>query len=105
MRVLHIGKFFPPHPGGIERCSADLCAALVQRGVETALLAHAEPGSRGAELRTAAGYAVTLAACHGRLLYAPLSPAFPLLLQHLIRRFEPDLLHLHVPNTSALCAL
>ena len=28
MRVLHVGKFYPPHPGGIERCSADLCAAL-----------------------------------------------------------------------------
>ena len=105
MRVLHIGKFFPPHPGGIERCTADLCAALAGRGVRTAVLAHAEPGTRGRRLRTAAGVEVTLAACHGRLLYAPLSPAFPLLLARTIRDFAPDLLHLHVPNTSAFFAL
>jgi len=43
VRVLHVGKFFPPHPGGIERCMADLCAALTARGVAVAALAQAEP--------------------------------------------------------------
>jgi glycosyltransferase involved in cell wall biosynthesis len=105
MRVLHIGKFFPPHPGGIERCMADLCAALHEHNVEIAALAHAEPGARGSEHRDPAGFDVTLAACHGRLLYAPLSPGFPLALSRTIRRFRPDILHLHVPNTSAFCAL
>jgi len=38
-------------------------------------------------------------------LYAPVSPAFPLLLARSLRTFEPDLLHLHVPNTSAFWAL
>ena len=105
MRILHIGKFFPPHPGGIERSAADLCAGLRARGVETAMLAHAEPGSRAAHGRAPAGYAVTLAACHGQLLYAPLSPGFPRLLSRVIHEFRPDLLHLHVPNTSAFFAL
>jgi glycosyltransferase involved in cell wall biosynthesis len=105
MRVLHVGKFFPPHPGGIERCMADLCAALHQRGVTIAALAHAEPGAKSIQRREPGGFDVTLAACHGRLLYAPLSPAFPLLLKRTLADFRPDLLHLHLPNTSAFFAL
>jgi len=105
MRVLHIGKFFPPHPGGIERSSADLAAALAARGVETAVLAHAEPGThRGRSFRLD-DIDVTLAACHRQLMYVPLSPSFPWRLAQLIRRFRPELLHLHVPNTSAFSAL
>jgi len=105
MRVLHIGKFHPPHPGGIERCSADLCAALSARGVGTALLAHAEPGTHRTQRRDHDGIDVTLAACHGLALHTPVSPGFPWLLQKTIRRFKPDLLHLHVPNPAAFSAL
>jgi glycosyltransferase involved in cell wall biosynthesis len=105
MRVLHVGKFFPPHPGGIERCTADLCAALHAHGVDSAVLAHGEPGSASRQFHAADGYEVTLAACHGRILYAPLSPAFPLLLHRVLARWRPHLLHLHVPNTSAFWAL
>ena len=105
MRVLHIGKFFPPHPGGIERCVADLCTGLARRDVEVAALVHAEPGGRGSTRRDATGFDVTRAACHGQLLYAPISPSFPFLLRRILRSFRPDLLHLHVPNTSAFAAL
>ena len=105
MRVLHVGKFYPPHPGGIERCSADLCAALSTRGIATALLAHAEPGTRQIERSDHDGIDVTLAACHGLALHTPVSPGFPWLLQKTIRRFKPDLLHLHVPNPAVFSAL
>lgn len=105
MRVLHIGKFFPPHPGGIERTCADLAAALSASGVATAVLAHAEPRThRGRSFRRG-DVDVTLVACHRQLLYVPLSPGFPWRLEQMIRRFRPDLLHLHVPNTSAFSAL
>jgi glycosyltransferase involved in cell wall biosynthesis len=105
MRVLHIGKFFPPHPGGIERTSADLCAALAAREVAIEMLAHAEPGTHGSRSFRADAVEVILAACHGHWLYAPISPAFPWLLRRAIRHFRPDLLHLHLPNTSAFWAL
>jgi len=105
MRVLHIGKFFPPHPGGIERTSADLAAALAERGVRSAVLAHAEPGTRRSARFRRGEVEVTLAGCFGRWLYAPVSPAFPVLLRRTIGQFRPDLLHLHVPNTSAFWAL
>jgi glycosyltransferase involved in cell wall biosynthesis len=105
MRVLHVGKFFPPHPGGIERCLADMCGALTARGVAVAALAHAEPGAKSIQRRDPAGFDVTLAACHGQLLYAPLSPSFPFLLKRTLADFRPDLLHLHLPNTSAFFTL
>jgi glycosyltransferase involved in cell wall biosynthesis len=105
MRVLHVGKFHPPHPGGIERCSADLCVALSARGIGTALLAHAEPGTRRSERHDHDGIDVTLAACHGLALHTPVSPGFPWLLHETIRRFKPDLLHLHVPNPAVFSAL
>jgi len=105
MRVLHIGKFYPPHPGGIERTCADLAGALAGRGVATAVLAHSEPGThRGRSFRSGE-VDVTLVACHRQFLYVPLSPGFPWQLERAIRRFRPDLLHLHVPNTSAFAAL
>ena len=105
MRVLHVGKFYPPHPGGIERCSADLCVALSTRGIATALLAHAEPGTRQIERSDHGGIDVTLAPCHGLALHTPVSPGFPRLLQKTIGRFKPDLLHLHVPNPAVFSAL
>jgi glycosyltransferase involved in cell wall biosynthesis len=105
MRVLHIGKFFPPHPGGIERTSADLCRGLATKGVSVAMLAHAEPGTPRTTTEEVGDVDLTRVACLGRFLYAPMSPSFPLHLCRVIARFRPDILHLHMPNTSAFWAL
>jgi len=104
MRVLHIGKFYPPHAGGIEHFSADLVRALASRGVSTAMLAHASPGTKARSFNDDRAE-VVLATCQGQLLYAPVSPSFPFELARLIKRFRPELLHLHLPNTSAFWAL
>lgn len=110
MRVLHIGKFYPPFAGGMENFLADLLPALQQQGVTAAALIHDSPAplSAPAKDETAKdekGVTIYRAPCYGRLLYAPISPAFPLWLHRAIRDFRPDLLHLHLPNTSAFWAL
>ena len=105
MRVLHVGKFFPPHPGGIESVSADLCAGLAAHGIDTTLLAHANPGTMRTRRSSIDAVDVTQTACFGQALYAPLSPTFPWHLRRLAAEKRPDLLHLHVPNTSAFWPL
>lgn len=110
MRVLHIGKFYPPFAGGMENFLADLLPALQQQGVTAAALIHDSPAplSAPAKEETAKdekGVTIYRAPCYGRLLYAPISPAFPLWLHRAICDFQPDLLHLHLPNTSAFWAL
>ena len=104
MRILHIGKFFPPVTGGIESFLGDLLPALERGGVTTAALVHDEIGQKQGPSR----YGKTdifRVPCHGTLLYAPISPSFPFALKKTIQVFRPDILHFHVPNTSAFWAL
>ena len=105
MRILHLGKFFPPHPGGIERFVADIASAQAAQGMAVRVLAHAEPGTWRSRHFRAGDVEVDLAACHGQFVYAPVSPAFPRRLARAIREFRPDVLHIHMPNTSAFWAL
>jgi len=104
MRVLHVAKFYPPHPGGMESFLRDLAVDQAGRGVESLVLAHAHaPGPAGVQERD--GVRVVRAPCCGTLLYAPLSPAFPALLRRHLREFRPDLVHAHLPNLSAFWSL
>lgn len=106
MRVLHIGKYFPPFAGGMEHFLADLLPALTALGIEAAALVHHErSGRRGSRPTAPDDPPVYRVPTHGRLLYAPISPAFPRWLDRLIGEWRPDLLHLHLPNTSAFWAL
>lgn len=107
MRILHVGKFYPPFHGGIENFLAALIDAQAEQGHEVAALVHAHaPG--GPPVRPAPGDPlpwIIRTPCYGRFLYAPLSPTFPVWLNRAIRDFKPDILHFHLPNTSAFWAL
>jgi len=106
MRILHIGKFYPPFAGGMEHFLADLLPSQQALGLEVAALVHHEgPGWRGSiPAKGDLPPLIYRAPCLGRILYVPLSPTFPWWLNRVIRDFAPDLLHLHLPNTSAFSA-
>lgn len=115
IKVLHVGKYYPPFAGGIETFSCDLLEALHQQGISVAALVHdhlspkqhkhllnAEKTNTDPERFP---YPVYRVPTYGSLLFAPLSPTFPFELAKIIQTFQPDILHLHLPNTSAFSAL
>ena len=101
MRVLHIGKFYPPFAGGIENFLGDLLPALRRNGLAVAALVHDHLSSGISTRNISTSPMVYRVPCFGTLLYAPVSPMFPLILRHVIGKFRPHILHLHMPNTSA----
>lgn len=105
MRILHVGKYYAPQRGGIERCTQDLAEWMRDHGHAAAALVHQPAGRRHAESATVDGIEVVRAGCLAAPLYTPLSPAFALHLARLLRSFRPDVLHLHLPNPSAFWAL
>lgn len=105
VRILHIGKYYAPQRGGIERHVQTLAEACVRADDAVCVLAHQPPGRwRGAH-ETINGVDVRRAGCVAAPVYTPLSPAFPFELARALREFRPDLLHLHAPNPSCFVAL
>jgi len=107
MRVLHIGKFFAPFAGGIENFMLDLLRECSGRGVAQACLVHQAPGQalgaaeRDFEFLERFERVPTVA----QISYAPVSPGFSRAMERMLDEFNPDVVHLHLPNTSAFWAL
>ena len=103
MRILHIGKYYPPYAGGMENFLRDLLRSLQENGLEVAGLVHHQ--NRSSLKETIDGISILRASALGQILYTPLSFSFPLLLREMIRSFRPHLLHLHFPNPSVFWCL
>ena len=104
MRVLHIGKYFPPSAGGIENFTGDLLPALQSQGVDVAALVHNDSYLQRGQQETVI-FDIIRVPTYGRFLYAPVSPGFPQSFSRFVANFQPDILHFHLPNTSAFWAL
>ena len=105
MKILHISKFYPPEPGGIESFVCDLAEAQVRQGHEVYVLAHQFEFNRPTRRECANGVNVERIRTFGQAAYAPLTPEFPLHLLSSIRTFRPDVIHAHLPNVSAFWLL
>ena len=109
MKVLHVGKFFHPHKGGLEFYMRDTLVEFARRGVECAALVHQhEAGAGDSDEVYATGSAkirVVRAAVQFNLLFTPFSRSFRGLLKRFLDEFRPDVLHLHLPNPSVFWVL
>lgn len=98
MRILHLGKFYPPDIGGMETYLADLAAAQRDQGFQVAVLVHGRPRPDDPDWLLRVPVAFTL-------IYAPFAPGFRRTLRRMLQKFKPDVLHLHLPNNAAFWAL
>ena len=101
MRVLHIGKYFPPVKGGMERFLEDLIAAQRAAGIEAFALVHQD---RRHLLPTGSPWLRDVPVWR-EFAFAPLAPRFFAEINRAIDDWQPDYLHLHMPNLSALVVL
>jgi glycosyltransferase involved in cell wall biosynthesis len=94
VRVLHIGKFYPPHPGGIETYLHALCGGLARYDkVEVIVANHRAHG----KTESLDGVGVRRLARIATIAATPLCPR----MVREIREVPADLVHLHVPNPFA----
>ncbi len=99
MRVLQVGKFYPPDPGGVETATRQAVEQLLALGAAVEVLCFAGPGP----------YADADAPCPVHrvpvwrsIASQPLSPAYLAAFLRLAPRF--DVLHIHLPNPLAALA-
>lgn len=87
----------------------DAMVALARRGIESEALVHRHSLSLKSsdETLTTSGhdFHVVRTGMWARLLFTPISPAFPFHLRRMVKTFKPDILHLHMPNPSVFWAL
>lgn len=95
MRVVHIGKFYPPHWGGMETALKDICEVLSPRVDLEALVAADGPRNVSEVLH---GVRVSRLASRGTVFSQPLVGGLWRRLRHL----AADVVHLHEPNPLAM---
>lgn len=110
LRILHIGKYFPPAPGGMETYLRDLMNVQMRHGLSVSAIVHStdrllSDSQEDFHPLPTAAYQVTRVARWFNLGYVPISPLIFLTFFKKIRSFQPDVIHIHYPNASALWLL
>ena len=100
MRICHLGKYYPPAPGGIETHTRTLACAEVELGARVQVFCVNHEGGPTA-FENDGGVEVTR---FGRVGSALKLDFCPELIQGL-RRVDADILHLQVPNPTMILAL
>src|SRR5829696_7831153 len=97
LRVLQVGKFYPPHRGGMESHLQALCGEL-RAGVDVEVLVAGE--GRRTAVEVLDSVKVTRV---GTLFDFAAAPVCPGLVRR-IRQSRADIVHLHWPHPTALLA-
>jgi glycosyltransferase involved in cell wall biosynthesis len=98
LRVLHIGKFFPPYRGGMESFLSDLVQTQRLQGIDSHAIVHGDPLPEDPPWLRRVPVQLNL-------IYTPIALGFRAALNRAIHQLHPQVLHLHMPNVSAFWAL
>ncbi len=101
MKVLQLGRFYPPSVGGTQTAIRNIREGLVARGVECDVLCCGDTFSSVTE--RADGGAIYRAGSFGVFLSTSLSPAIVLTLRKIASRY--DVIQIHHPDPMATLAL
>lgn len=106
MKILHIGKFFPPFHGGMENFLYDLAREQAEAGHDVSVLCHHHEKGRSTDnFQTESGAAIFRVSILGMAAYAPVAPEFYRVLKNLLGKLKPDVVHVHMPNVSVFWLL
>lgn len=95
--MLHVGKFYPPHPGGMETVVSDLCQALASRLDVEVVVANEGRSSRHELIN---GVTITRLGRWGEILSTSIVPS----LVPFLGAGRWDVIHVHHPNPMAAVA-
>lgn len=98
INVVHVGKFYPPHVGGMESHLETLCRELRKTMNVRALVAN---DARRDEDSIVDGVRVSRLATHFNLAGAPVCATMP----WKVRGAAADIVHVHVPNPTGVLAV
>lgn len=105
IKVLHIGKYFPPFMGGIENFMSDLMDEQSAAGMNVRAIVHhhdkSEPLSREQDEK----YVIHRIPILGVFAFTPIAPSFLKEFNKVLAEFCPDIIHIHMPNVSAFWCL
>ncbi len=100
MKVLHLGKYYPPHFGGIERVNYDLVESINQQGICADVLCF---NDSSISLYEEGKYKIYRAANLFTLRSTPFSISLLKILRQIHQNY--DIIHLHLPNPMGAIAL
>jgi len=105
MKILHIGKYFHPFTGGIEHYMAGLMEEQIHQGHQVKAIVHHHEAGKSCNRLNYKGVDVYKLNTFGGIPFVPLSWRVPGVLSQLLGDFQPDVIHLHVPNVAAFWGL
>src|SRR6266853_1107711 len=97
LKILHVGKFYPPHRGGIESHLEVLCSALRHQVDLEVLVAN---DGRATVREVVDGVPVTRLGSILSIGSTSICPRLP----GLLRESDADIIHIHVPHPVAIAA-
>ncbi len=104
MKILQIGKYYPPVHGGMETVLKDSCQGLINAGCQITVIVSADSADGSIEQ---IGQGSTLIRCPRltTFLSQPLNYTLPSVVRKTIADFKPDIIQIHLPNPLANIAL
>jgi len=108
MKILHIGKYYPPFRGGMETALQNISEGLLDAGHEVTVISAGETSREEQELiigpKSGREGRLIRAAVKGVVFSQPVTAGLVGLLRREIKLMAPDVVQLHLPNPLAAAA-